>query len=180
MASSDISTASFTPAEVKDDFLVKRESSGFLNAVKNRVLPFLLKFPQYFAGYGDFVVSREPDRDACIEILQTKVDLMIRSFNASNTQFNPLSLILQDMLPGGAVAHNIFVTKTGRPIFIGCCEQVIDKHGNWSGAMADYKRQEELDGEYAFSKGYYEPMVADIMISEDQQFVIDLNVRVTA
>jgi hypothetical protein len=189
MPPSDVLTTSLAPAEVEDDSLVRRESSRFINAVKSRALPFVLKFPQSLAGYGVFVVRTESDRDACIAILQTEIALMIRSLNTSNAHLNPVSLIFQDMLPGGAVAHNIFVTKTGRPVFIGTCEQVIDKQGNWSGAMADYKRQEELGrlyapttakmAEYVFSKGYYGPMGADIMISEDQQYVIDLNVRLT-
>lgn len=189
MAPSDILTTSLTPAEVEDDSLVKRESNRLVDAVKNRALPFVLKFPQSLAGYGVFVLRTEPQRDACIAILHSEIPLMIRSLNTSNAHLNPVSLILQGMLPGGAVAYNIFVTKTGRPVFIGCCEQVIDKQGVWSGAMADYKRQEELGklyaptatkmAEYVFSKGYYGPMGADIMISEGQQYVIDLNVRLT-
>ncbi|KJZ72366.1 hypothetical protein HIM_08292 [Hirsutella minnesotensis 3608] len=186
---SNILTTSITPIEVEDDVLVEAESNRFVEAVKKRALPFVLKFPSSLAGHGVFILRTDSERDACLASLHDEVAQMIRSLNASNAHLSPVSLILQDMLPGEAVAHSLFVTKTGRAIFIACCEQVINDSGFWSGAVTDYKRQGELEKLYAptadkiakhvYSKGYYGPVGADIMISGGEQLIIDLNVRLT-
>lgn len=187
--SGEVIATSLTLDQIQDDNAVKQESKRYITAVEKRALPFVLKFPQSLAGHGVFVIRTEAERRSCLDVLEPEVALMIRSVNDTNAHLSPASLILQDMLPGGAVAHSIFVTKSGRPVFIGCCEQVINESGFWSGALADYKRQGELEklysptaakmAAYVYSKGYYGPMGADIMISGDKQYIIDLNVRLT-
>ena len=127
------------------------------------MLPFVLKFPQSLSSHGVFVVRTEADGEACPPVLDVEVPLMLRSLNVANAHLDTASLILQDMLPGGAVAHSTFVTKAGWPVFIGCCEQVIGDGGLLTGAIIDYQHRVELEAlfaptaakmaAYVFSKG---------------------------
>lgn len=177
-------------ADVEDPWLVDEEAKRLVAAVRDRALPFVLKFPQSLAGQGVFVLRDEQDRARCLEGLENEVLSMIRTLTEESARLRPVSLILQDLLPGTAVAHSFFVTKTGRAVFTGCCEQVIDTRGNWNGAVIDYQRQEELQtlygptmdqiAAYVHSRGFYGPLGADIMLNDSgHQFVIDLNVRLT-
>lgn len=177
-------------ADVEDPWLVDEEAKRLVAAVRDRALPFVLKFPQSLAGQGVFVLKDEPDRARCLEVLENEVLSMIRTLTAKSARLRPVSLILQDLLPGTAVAHSFFVTKTGRAVFVGCCEQVINTFGNWNGAAIDYQRQAELQALYAptmdqiaayvHSQGFYGPLGVDIMVDgSGSQFVIDLNVRLT-
>jgi predicted ATP-grasp superfamily ATP-dependent carboligase len=115
---------------------------------------------------------------------------MLRNINPKNAHLDPCCVLVQDMIPGEAVALSLFVTRDGKAVFNACCPQLVDAEGNWGGGFVDYREQEQLRKEYStimeqiagymHKLGYWGPMGADIMTSlEGQQVVIDLNVRVT-
>ena len=185
----DVIECNISVKELDDDQLVDAEVDRFLEAVEARAPEFVVKLPQALAGQGVFVIKTEKDKTDAIKALKPEVKRMIQQMDESNKHLHPACLMLQKMLPGTAVALSIFVTKSGRAIFTGCCEQAIDAKGQWSGAMIDYSRQKALEEEYADvgtqmarfvnDLGYWGPMGADIMTDEGgKQYVIDLNVRV--
>lgn len=187
---SDVIDSTLSHEEAKDPLLVASEVEKMLAPIRQRDLPFVVKVPQAVGGQGVFVLKDEADRADCIEGLQGETASMIRSINAANEHLNPACLILQDMLPGVPRGLNLFVTKTGRSVWVSCTEPILDERNYWSGAFVDFNRQkhwEEYYGEtarqiskYVFDQGYYGPLGADIMLDENnKQHVIDLNVRLT-
>ncbi|PKX97877.1 putative solid-state culture specific protein [Aspergillus novofumigatus IBT 16806] len=187
------------PSRVIDTILVNHEDPSLLaietarmtESIGQRQIPFMVKLPQSISGMGTFAVTSETDRTRIKAMLTTQLGTMLRQLNQTNRHLHPCSLVLQDFVDGPVVALSLFVTKTGQPIFIACCEQLFDDHSHWIGGRISYRQQAgfrktfcALMGKVAaflHRKGYHGPAGVDIVIDQHsgEQLVIDLNVRVT-
>ncbi|MCJ1278043.1 hypothetical protein MMC21_005857 [Puttea exsequens] len=179
-----------SPAEVHDEKIVEAEAQRIIQAVRDRALPFVIKFPQSLAGQGVFVVHDEATKAERIRLLKTEVPRMIRALTPVNAHLQPVSLLLQQLITSDTNNLSLFVTKAGRAIFVSCAEQFLDKEGIYRGSILDYHRQDELEALYrptiekvvahVYKQGFYGPMGADVMTDcKGNQYVVDLNVRLT-
>lgn len=174
-----------------DHGLLSKETSRMTSAIEQYQVPFMVKLPQSISGMGTFAVTSETDRRSVKEMLSTQLEILLRQLNQTNRHLYPCSIVLQDFVDGPVVALSMFVTKTGQPIFIACCEQLFDHNSHWIGGTISYAQQAGF--EHTFStlirkvaaflhrKGYHGPAGIDIVTDQHsgEQFVIDLNVRVT-
>ncbi|KAK9777064.1 putative ATP-grasp domain-containing protein [Seiridium cardinale] len=179
-----------TPDQLSDAGVANDQVHRILDAVRDRALPFVAKLPQSLSGQGTFLVRSEAERSIALKVLRREVYRMLAHISPENQHLRPCSLILQDIVPGEAVALSFFVTQKGRVVFNACCRQLVDAEGNWGGAAIDYLAQDDLAKRYKtvmfkiaeflhFNK-YWGPAGADIMTNnEGEQLVIDMNVRVT-
>ena len=176
--------------QTHEEALIRSESMRMIATVSERRVPFVVKMPQALSGQGTFLIRSEPDRQNALETLEVELKKMLRQLNESNTHMRPCSLVLQDMIPGEAVALSMFVTKAGEAIFTSCCPQIVDPNGHWGGGFISYKQQNHLEklyagttnklAKYMHQKGYHGPIGADVMTdAQGRQLIIDLNVRVT-
>jgi len=179
-----------SPSDIKDEDKVQAEANRIINIVRERAPPFVIKFPQSLAGQGVFPVRDDKSKAERIAILETAVPHMIRSLLHQNAHLQPISLLLQDLVEGDTKNLSIFVTKTGRAVFVSAAEQFLDDDGIYRASILDYKRQDHFEKVYrdtvqkvaahAYKHGFYGPMGADIMTdAEGNQFVVDLNTRIT-
>lgn len=186
---SDVIDCNLQPDQVNDEGLLKDEVERMMKPIIERPIPFVIKLPQSLGSQGVFVVQTDAEKQEAIGLLTVEVKRMIQQINESNKHMRPASLVLQETIPGTAVALSLFVTKKGRSVFTGCTEQIFDNHGHWDGGCIDYKQQDNLRKQYAdiaqemasymHGKGYYGPLGADVMTDlKGKQLVIDLNVRV--
>ncbi|EME40773.1 hypothetical protein DOTSEDRAFT_27384 [Dothistroma septosporum NZE10] len=171
-----VASASAEPSVSQDD--EAGIISGMLNAVEVQPLPFVFKLPYGYGGQAVQVIKDEAMRQKCLTMLRTRLPALL-----------PTCLLLQDVMPGNSVAISIFVTITGRAIFISASEEVHDpKSGSWSGGIMDYSRHDVLAAQYkdivqqasdyVFQRGFHGPMGIDVMTDDaGKQYVIDLNVR---
>ncbi|TGO63519.1 hypothetical protein BCON_0012g00080 [Botryotinia convoluta] len=161
------------PMQVRDAQTRVEEVNRMLEVIKYRSMPFVVKLPQACSGQGAF--SWEMKR---------------RELSLSNENLHPSSLILQEMVPGSAVAIALFLSRKGEVMITSVCDQFVDAQGNWGGSDIDYAGQERLIqeyrdiakriGDYMHTLAYYGPLGADIMVdAKGNHVVIDLNVRVT-
>lgn len=175
----------------EDPTLLAKETARMTDSIDQHVMPFVVKLPQSISGMGTFAVKSEPERAQVKAMLKTQLGSMLRQLNKSNQHLYPCSLVLQDFVDGPVVALSLFVTKTGQPIFIACCEQLFDSHAHWIGGSISYNQQPECESNYSaitktvatflHHKGYHGPAGVDIVTDNrtGKQMVIDLNVRVT-
>ncbi len=186
---SDVIDCNLQPDQTNDESLLKDEVERMMKPVNERAIPFVIKLPQSLGSQGVFVVQTDSEKQEAIGLLNVEVKRMIQQINESNKHMRPASIVLQEIVPGTAVALSLFVTIKGRSIFTGCTEQIFDNHGHWDGGCIDYKQQDNLRKQYAdiaqematymHQKGYYGPLGADVMTNlNGKQLVIDLNVRV--
>ena len=186
---SDVIDCNLQPDQVSDESLLNVEVERMMKPVIERAVPFVIKLPQALGSQGVFVVQTDSEKQDAIKIVTVEVSRMIQQINESNKHMRPASLVLQETIPGTAVALSLFVTKTGRSIYTGCTEQIFDNHGHWEGGCIDYKQQDKLRKQYAdiaqqmatylHQKGYYGPLGADVMTDQNgKQVVVDLNVRI--
>ncbi|KAI4170272.1 MAG: hypothetical protein LQ346_008879 [Caloplaca aetnensis] len=186
----DVIDGRLSPAEVQDENAVKVESRRIIQAVRDRPLPFVIKFPQSLAGQGVFVIRDHATKASRIQLLETEVPRMIRNLTSSNSHLSPVSLLLQDLVPSDTKNLSLFVTQKGRAVFISCAEQFLDEEGIYRGSILDYQRQEEFEAQHRLTidqiaahvhkHGFYGPMGADIMTDQTgKQKIVDLNVRLT-
>lgn len=181
------------PDDVGDAAKVAAEAERMIAAtgVRDRALPFVLKFPQSLSGSGVFVVADEPARAHCLGLVEKTVPEMLGSLTPANAPLQPVSLLVQDMIAGDKVsAVCLFVTRTGRVIFIHGVEQYNDANGHYAGAVIDYERQAEYEarfrdisermGAYVHSRGFYGMLGADIMTDAvtGAHILVDLNTRI--
>jgi hypothetical protein len=187
------------PSRVIDTVLVDCEDPSALDietarmtgSIEQHQVPFMVKLPQSISGMGTFAVTSETDRTRIKAMFTTQLGLMLRQLNQTNRHLHPCSIVLQDFVDGPVVALSLFVTKTGQPIFIACCEQLFNSHSHWIGGSISYRQQARfrktfsaLMGKVAAfldRKGYHGPAGVDIVTDQHsgEQLVIDLNVRVT-
>lgn len=109
----------------------------------------------------------------------------------ASTPMYPSSLVIQKLIPGEAMALSLFITRKGRAIIIACSRQGFNEEGHWIGASVSCAQQAVLKerhsntadavARFLHRRGYYGPAGADAITvpSSGEQFVIDLNVRVT-
>ncbi|KAI5460482.1 hypothetical protein BGZ63DRAFT_414690 [Mariannaea sp. PMI_226] len=177
------------PDEMKDRTKTSIEAARMLLEVEKFKLPFVLKFPQS-SGKGTFIISSEVERFQLTEMLRPQLQQMLEQVTEVNHQLHPCSLVLQDYIAGKVVALSLFITRKGRPIFVGCCKQKFNDDGQWTGGSISYAKQDRLHRLYAGSmdktalflhqKGYYGPAGIDILTNASgEQYIIDLNVRIT-
>jgi hypothetical protein len=175
----------------EDPRLLAIETARMMGPIEQHQIPFMVKLPQSISGMGTFAVTSETDRTRIKAMLTTQLGAMLRQLNQTNRHLHPCSLVLQDFVDGPVVALSLFVTKTGHPIFIACCEQLFNDRSHWIGGRISYRQQAgfrktfcALMGKVAtflHCKGYHGPAGVDIVIDQrsGEQLVIDLNVRVT-
>ncbi|KAF4266997.1 hypothetical protein KXW39_006191 [Aspergillus fumigatus] len=175
----------------EDPTLLTIEIARMTAPIDQHQIPFIVKLPQSISGMGTFAVTSETDRTRIKAMLTTQLGAMLRQLNQTNRHLHPCSLVLQDFVDGPVVALSLFVTKTGKPFFVACCEQLFNHHSHWIGGRISYRRQDwyrktfcALMGKVAaflHRKGYHGPAGVDIVIDQrsGEQLVIDLNVRVT-
>ncbi|KAI1810300.1 solid-state culture-specific protein-like protein [Poronia punctata] len=179
-----------SPQELANSQVLEREVRRLIGCLKVHPIPAVWKLPQSLSGQGTFIIRTEASRAAAIRVLRVEIRRMLESITPQNAKWNPCSVILQEMVPGEAVALSLFVTRSGKAVFNACCSQLVDDQGSWGGGFIDYCAQDKLKARYAAiadmiashvrSLGYWGPMGADIMTSTDgRQLVIDMNVRVT-
>lgn len=178
------------PQCVKKPSLRSKEVQRMLQVVKDRPIPFVIKLPQALSGQGTFLVRNAGERETALTVLGEEVDRMLSQLNAENVHLSPVSLVVQDMCPGEAIAVALFLTKDGKPTISSCCDQLIDSKGHWDGCHIDFTRQECLKAKYSpvveelavymHKLGYYGPLGIDVMTSATgEQLIIDLNTRPT-
>jgi hypothetical protein len=177
------------PSQVHDQTSVAAEIDRMLQSIQSHPIPFVVKLPQALAGRGTFRIRTETERAFTIELLSLEVARMISVLNSENAHLSPVSFVLQEMIPGEAVALSLFITKAGRAHFIGCAKQIEDEIRGWSGGSISYPDQDELQehydaisqkiSQYMHAKGYYGPIGTDIMTGVNgEQYIIDMNVRI--
>ncbi|KAB8238389.1 putative solid-state culture specific protein [Aspergillus alliaceus] len=189
---SDVIEGQLSPEDVQDNFKVETETQRILDAVRAKPAPFVVKFPQSLSGQGVFVIRDETAKKARLPILETEVARMIRTLTPDNVQLQPVSLILQEVVPGDNTRNlSLFITRSGRAVLISCAEQFLDAEGIYRGSILDYCQQGELEAQfrdtidqvavYVHRNGFYGPMGADVMTdpTDGRQYVVDLNVRIT-
>lgn len=178
------------PQQVGDALLVAQEVKRMLSVIETHNVPFVVKMPLGIGGHSVFMVRDELRRESCLKVLREELPSMLQAMTPENEKLAPPSLLVQEVVRGKAVGISIFVTKTGRPIFLSCIDQIIDEADNWAGGVIDYASQPSLRDEYrdvieliasyVFQRGYYGPMGIDVMTDEDgRHLIIDMNIRQT-
>ncbi|KAK2868023.1 hypothetical protein FQN49_003235 [Arthroderma sp. PD_2] len=177
------------PDDVHDVAKVSSEVARMISPLDTYQIPFVVKLPQT-SGTGTFVVLCEAHRLKVKQMLQPWMEGMLPRINQINRQLHPCSLVLQKFITGKLVALSMFVTRKGRAIFICCCKQRFNKQGHWTGASISYADQDGMHKTYRgciekaalflHQKGYYGPTGIDIIMDgSGEQYIIDLNVRLT-
>ncbi|KAF2149919.1 hypothetical protein K461DRAFT_36409 [Myriangium duriaei CBS 260.36] len=177
------------PDQVSDELTVDTEVQRMLSCVRIHHLPLVLKAPVSAGSFGTFIVRTREERETILKDLEKHLKKMIGEINTTNSHMKPCCLLVQDFVPGDAVALSLFVTKSGKAIYNACCTQLFDAKGDWAGAFCDYEKQDSLEVKYAkigaqlvkyvHEVGYYGPIGVDIMTDGGGlQLVIDMNIRV--
>ncbi|KAF7712762.1 Solid-state culture specific protein [Penicillium ucsense] len=181
-----------SPTEPFTDKDLQREIARMTKPILEHPIPFIVKVPRITGvGQGTFIVHTEADRSSVYDVFLEEVKLMLLALNPANECLQPCNVIIQEMVPGETASLNFFVTQTGRAIFNCCNHQEVDDAYIWSGGLVSYNEQAVLESQYRgtmdavahflYKHGYYGPAGVDIMTDETgAQFVVDLNVRITA
>jgi len=186
---SEVIDTHLRPGVVYDNHEIEGEVFRMVEPIQGHALPFVVKMAQSLAGQGTFVVRSETARERAISVLTTALPQVLRQLDVSNARLYPSSLVIQQFVYGEAVALSLFVTRTGRSIFIGCSRQLIDAEGHWGGGFISYGDQDRLKhlhagiadelANYCHKHGYFGPIATDVMMSEDgHMLAIDPNPRV--
>lgn len=178
------------PEQIGDTDVLSSEIARMLQPVERNPVPFVVKLPLGMGGHAVFMVRDEHQRKDCLAVLNAQLPLMFQSLTRENKDRNPVSLLIQRVVPGDSAGVSVFITRTGRVVFVSCSEQILDERNYWSGGYMDFTRQEVLEkqykdivlrvAEYVYSRGYHGPMGIDVMTNEDgEQLVVDMNIRQT-
>ena len=176
--------------QVSDEKLLGSEIDRMLARIQTRALPFVVKLPLGLGGHAVFMVDEEDKRQNCLSLLRAELPSMFQSLTPENEAKTPVSLLVQDVVPGPSDGVSIFITKAGRAVYISTSEQILDHRNQWSGGFMDYTRQEargeqyhdliQTIADYVYKRGYYGPMGIDVMTDEQgRQLVVDMNIRQT-
>jgi hypothetical protein len=180
-----------TARDAENEKNVEAEIERFVQAVRFEPLPFVVKFPQSVTGQGVWIIHNEDQREGRIELLQKEVGAMIRALTPENEHLNVVSLLLQELVVNGRTNNmSFFITPTGRPQFVSCCEQILDEKGQYKASTICYDHQKDFELEFrdiikkvtahVYSKGFTGGMGFDVMTNEKgEQLVVDMNVRLT-
>ncbi|EME40771.1 hypothetical protein DOTSEDRAFT_74350 [Dothistroma septosporum NZE10] len=173
-----------------DTIKVEAEVQRFVQAVRDEPLPFVIKLPQSATGQGVWVVKHESERQTRLTTVENAVIAMINDLNPSNEHLHVVSLLIQQLVDGRTNNMSVFITATGRPVFLSCCEQILDENGVWKASTINYTRQQELEAEFqnitkevaahVYEQGFTGAMGFDVMTNaEGKQLVVDMNIRIT-
>ncbi|CAG8972031.1 hypothetical protein HYALB_00004895 [Hymenoscyphus albidus] len=187
--SSEVIDTILRPDQVNVSSLVEPEVARMTKPIVTRSPPFVIKMAQSCSGQGVWVVRSEADKKNALDTIARALPKLIQQTVESNQHLNPSSFILQEMVPSETRGLSLFITKAGRPIFLGCCRQYVDDTGHWAGGFMSYDEQKALELEYAsiakdiarhcHKVGYYGPFGVDVMDDgKNQKLVIDPNARV--
>ncbi|KAF4965250.1 hypothetical protein FSARC_6929 [Fusarium sarcochroum] len=176
--------------QISNEEAVDNEIKRISALIAESQTPFVLKLPQSLSGQGTILVRSESARETAIKVLQPELRRMASLITEENMHLQPCCIIMQQMVPGEAVAVSFFVTRAGRAVFNACCGQLIDGEGGWGGGFIDYNAQDDLAqiygdimnqvATYLHENNYWGPVGIDIMTdAQGQQLVIDMNVRVS-
>ncbi|KAA8652368.1 hypothetical protein EYZ11_006463 [Aspergillus tanneri] len=180
------------PSKLGNPDLVRREVDRMLDVIQQHELPFVLKFPQAFAGQGVFIVQDKVDLEKTVSVLRPEIEKLILQLTESNPSLATNGIIIQEHIPTDTCEGvNFFVTKSGRPVFLGVGRQQMSEKHQWYGSRISYADQVEAGRKHAsivetvaralHERGYFGPCGIDVIQANDgQQLVIDLNPRVTA
>jgi hypothetical protein len=182
------------------------QSNSFIKTITEHPLPFVLKNQQSLGGAGVFLIRTDEDRANVLKQFHEK-DVFRKLFSqvkAFNAHLKPGTMLLSDLVkdPVSDTGLTLFVTDTGRCIFLGACEQVIEQGSHWTGNTINYRDQERLNvkfedlmhriADFVHKEGYFGPVGADVLetrtsatdgndgfgSTEDTAFqIVDLNVR---
>lgn len=136
------------PDETSDQAVLAKETDRMLGRIGSRPLPFVVKLPMGLGGHAVFMVKEEEQRQSCLTILRAELPSMFESLTPEKEANTPVSLLVQDIVPGLSDAVSIFITKTGRPVYIRTSEQIINARDEWSGGLMDYTLQEAQGEQY--------------------------------
>lgn len=177
------------PEDRKDAAKTQAEARRMLQAVETHQVPFVVKLPQS-SGRGTFVVTREEERAELTELLRPQLQHMLELVSEANHMLNPCSMVLQDYIDSEVMTLSFFITRTGRAIFIGCCQKKHNDDGQWTGGSISYARQDEhrqlcqgimeRAAQYLYGRGYHGPAGVDVVTGESRkQHIIGLHARIT-
>ncbi|KAJ5326049.1 uncharacterized protein MYU51_010811 [Penicillium brevicompactum] len=178
------------PVQVHDPCAVNAEVRRMLLPLYKKGIPFVVKLPQANSSEGTLVLKSEHDRQRAGEVLKDEIRRMIHDLHPKNHHLNPCSLVFQDFVEGDCMAMSLFVTQSGRWVFIGCCNQRFFDSGLWAGGCISYLEQPQLKAnfteignevaEYLHDQEYFGPVGVDIIVdSNGNSFIIDMNIRVS-
>jgi hypothetical protein len=184
------------------DLLNSTEQRAFQSCVTevadrltNRILaweiPFVVKSQQSSSGGGTYLIRSEGQRASCINKMRsTALPVLVSSINSSNKHLLPAYIIITDYIHAvRSSGVSFFVTQSGQHHFLGATRQDFDEGGFWTGGSIDYEIQpqerERFDetvsqvARFLHTRGYYGPVGIDVLEdTNEQQFVVDMNVRV--
>lgn len=178
------------PADVLHDDVVEAEARRIVEVIQDRPTPFVVKFPQSLAGQGVLVVRTETIKVQRTKLFEVEVTRMLRRLTPQNQHLRPVSLLIQHFVEGDTKNQSMFITKSGRAVFICTAEQFLDADGLYRASIIDYEHQSRYKKEYidvinraasyCHSKGYWGPLGCDVMTdAAGHQQIVDLNVRIT-
>ncbi|KAL8998990.1 MAG: hypothetical protein Q9169_002096 [Polycauliona sp. 2 TL-2023] len=179
------------PGEAYDEQTMDAEISRMTNIVTARACPFVVKMPQSLSSQGVFLVRLDSEKHDVVGVIRRELKRSLTIMRRWPSSMPTSNIILQKLIsPRESVAIAFFVTKRGRTIFTSCCLQLVDTHGHREAGYISYRKQDhyqrkyartlELLSQYIHSEGYFGPAGADVITNHDgEQFVIDMNVRVT-
>ena len=178
------------PDQKADKVILDIEIDRMLKRIALRPLPFVVKLPLGLGGHAVFIVKKESQREECLTILRAELPTMFQSLTWENEAKKPVSLLIQDIVPGPSAGVSIFVTKAGRAIYISTSAQILNDRDQWNGGLMDYTAQEAQEelyhdiilkvADFAAKRGYVGPLGVDVMTDENgRQLIVDMNVRQT-
>ncbi|KAJ5672845.1 solid-state culture-specific protein-like protein [Penicillium longicatenatum] len=171
-----------------DEAAIESHTQDILARVQRRKLPFVLKLQQSGASLGTFILRSNDDLQRCIPTIQNEIRQALCQVDSSNHHFHNASLVMQDLISGDAKAVSTFVPKTGDPVFLGACDQLMNEDGKWIGGSISYGEQDDLSKKYStlmkqiaefVQQDQYQGLLGvDVMTdAEGNHLAIDLNPR---
>ncbi|KAI2629329.1 solid-state culture-specific protein-like protein [Hypomontagnella submonticulosa] len=189
--SAEVIDTKLQPSQACNDGLVAAEVDRMAACVQSRQPPFVLKMQQSLGSQGTIVVRNTDGKEHALEVLRAELGRVLPLLNEANQHLRTSTVLVQDVVAGNAVALSLFVTPEGPPVFISCCEQLLDTQDQWIGGYISYADQDRFRQEYAdiaqdvarYSrlKGYRGPLGVDVMTDAEggRHVAIDVNPRVS-
>jgi len=154
-------------------------------------IPFVVKSQQSSSGGGTYLVRNEDERASCIAKMRSMaLPVLVSSVSPFNKHLSPANLIITDYIHAvRSSGVSFFVTQSGHHNFLSATRQDFDEGEFWTGGSIDYGvQQQERErfnntisqaARFLNDRGYYGPVGIDVLEdTNDQQFIVDMNVRV--
>jgi hypothetical protein len=180
-----------TPKVGWDSNSLNDEIARAINAIRDRLPPFVLKSNSAGGGKGTYLIHTLEDRAMVEKDITTMLLKELPNLNLENAHLYPFSLIMTDFLPGDAISVNFYARTDGKAQFSTCTRQIFSENGHfWLGGAVTYSAQAHLASQYAeliqatakflHSHGYHGPAGIDVMTDEaGVHNIVDLNPRPT-